>query len=145
MLIRTYYLLLNNKSALEMVRNVYKYILIDEFQDINKVQFEVLKLICSPLNNIFAVGDEDQSIYGFRGARPDLLEFEQYFNNTKKIILDINYRSKSEIVHTANRLIDKNKNRYEKSLSVVRGMEEVLPIFLHMIQRKKPYILPGNN
>lgn len=71
MLIRTYYLLLNNKSALEMVRNVYKYILIDEFQDINKVQFEVLKLICSPLNNIFAVGDEDQSIYGFRGARPD--------------------------------------------------------------------------
>ncbi len=71
MLIRTYYLLLNNKSALEMVRNVYKYILIDEFQDINKVQFEVLKLISSPLNNIFAVGDEDQSIYGFRGARPD--------------------------------------------------------------------------
>ncbi|ENZ9534894.1 TPA: ATP-dependent helicase [Clostridioides difficile] len=122
MLIRTYYLLLNNKSALEMVRNVYKYILIDEFQDINKVQFEVLKLICSPLNNIFAVGDEDQSIYGFRGARPDfLLEFEQYFNNTKKIILDINYRSKSEIVHTANRLIDKNKNRYEKIIKCSQG------------------------
>ncbi len=121
MLIRTYYLLLNNKSALEMVRNVYKYILIDEFQDINKVQFEVLKLISSPLNNIFAVGDEDQSIYGFRGARPD---FCLNLNNTLiilKIILDINYRSKSEIVHTANRLIDKNKNRYEKSLSVVRG------------------------
>ncbi len=72
-----------------------------------------------------------------------LLEFEQYFNNTKKIILDINYRSKSEIVHTANRLIDKNKNRYEKIIKCSQGMEEVLPIFLRMIQRKKPYILPG--
>lgn len=71
-----------------------------------------------------------------------LLEFEQYFNNTKKIILDINYRSKSEIVYTANRLIDKIKIDMKKSLSVVRGMEEVLPTFLHMIQRKKPYILP---
>lgn len=99
-----------------MVRNVYKYILIDEFQDINKVQFEVLKLISSPLNNIFAVGDEDQSIYGFRGARPD---FCLNLNSTLiilKIILDINYRSKSEIVHTANRLIDKIRIDMKKLL-----------------------------
>ena len=85
MLIKTYYLLSNNKQALEMVRNVYKYILVDEFQDINKVQFEVLKLMANPNNNIFVVGDEDQSIYGFRGARPDfLLQFEEYFQGYRK-------------------------------------------------------------
>lgn len=115
MLIRTYYMLLNNPQALQMVQSVYKYILIDEFQDVNKVQFEVIKLIANPKNNIFVVGDEDQSIYGFRGARPDfLIEFEKYFKNSKKIILDINYRSKSEIIGMANRLINKNKNRYNK-------------------------------
>lgn len=115
MLIRTYYLLKNNSDVLNIVRSVYKYILIDEFQDINKVQFEVIKLIANPDNNIFVVGDEDQSIYGFRGARPDfLLQFKDYFKDAKEVRLDINYRSKSEIIGTANRLIDKNENRYNK-------------------------------
>ena len=78
MLIKTYELLKNNKAALDRVRSVYRYILVDEFQDINKVQFEALKLIANPSNNIFVVGDEDQSIYGFRGSRPDfLLELEE--------------------------------------------------------------------
>lgn len=122
MLLRTYFLLKNNSKALETVRSVYRYILVDEFQDINKVQFEVLKLISNPLNNIFVVGDEDQSIYGFRGARPDfLLEFEEYFNGTKKVLLDINYRSKSEIIDIANRLIEKNSNRYEKVIKCSQG------------------------
>ena len=122
MLLRTYYLLKNNSKALETVRSVYRYILVDEFQDINKVQFEVLKLISNPLNNIFVVGDEDQSIYGFRGARPDfLLEFEEYFSGTKKVMLDINYRSKGEIIDVANRLIEKNSNRYEKVIKCSQG------------------------
>lgn len=122
MLIKTYNLLKYNKSALDMVRNVYRYILVDEFQDINRVQFEVLKLISHPNNNIFVVGDEDQSIYGFRGARPDfLLQFEKYFNNTTKILLDINYRSKSEIIDIANRLIEKNENRYDKVIKCDQG------------------------
>ncbi|MGL4913553.1 MAG: ATP-dependent helicase [Romboutsia sp.] len=122
MLIKTYELLLNNKQALERVRNAYKYILVDEFQDINKVQFEVLKLISNPINNIFVVGDEDQSIYGFRGSRPDfLLEFEEYFDKTKKVVLDINYRSKEEIIEVANRLIEKNENRYEKVIKCGQG------------------------
>ncbi|MGL5712717.1 MAG: ATP-dependent helicase [Paraclostridium sp.] len=121
MLIKTYYLLKDNKNALDRVRNVYKYILVDEFQDINKVQFEVIKLIASPINNIFVVGDEDQSIYGFRGSRPDfLLEFEQYFNDSKKYILDINYRSKKGIIDIANKLIHKNENRYEKVIKCDR-------------------------
>lgn len=122
MLIKTYELLKNNKAALDRVRSVYKYILVDEFQDINKVQFEALKLIANPSNNIFVVGDEDQSIYGFRGSRPDfLLEFEEYFSNTKKVLLDINYRSKGEIINIANRLIEKNTNRYEKVIKCGQG------------------------
>ena len=122
MLIKTYELLKNNKEALDRVRSVYRYILVDEFQDINKVQFESLKLIANPNNNIFVVGDEDQSIYGFRGSRPDfLLEFEDYFSNTKKVLLDINYRSKYEIIDTANRLIEKNVNRYEKIIKCGQG------------------------
>ena len=122
MLLRTYYLLKNNSKALETVRSVYRYILVDEFQDINKVQFEVLKLISNPQNNIFVVGDEAQRIYGFRGARPDfLLEFEEYFSGTKKVMLDINYRSKGEIIDVANRLIEKNSNRYEKVIKCSQG------------------------
>lgn len=122
MLIKTYELLLNNNQALQRVRSAYKYILVDEFQDINKVQFEVLKLIANPMNNIFVVGDEDQSIYGFRGSRPDfLLEFEEYFEGTNKVVLDINYRSKEEIIDIANRLIEKNENRYEKVIKCGQG------------------------
>lgn len=122
MLIKTYELLKNNKSALDRVRSAYRYILVDEFQDINKVQFEALKLIANPNNNIFVVGDEDQSIYGFRGSRPDfLLEFEEYFLNTNKVLLDINYRSKGEIIDIANRLIEKNENRYEKVIKCGQG------------------------
>lgn len=115
MLIKTYDLLKRDINALNMVRDKYKFILVDEFQDINKVQFEVMKLICNPDNNIFVVGDEDQSIYGFRGARPDfLIEFEKYFGKSEKIVLDSNYRSYSEILEVSNKLIEKNKNRYEK-------------------------------
>lgn len=121
MLIKTYNLLKQNKQILDRVRSVYRYILVDEFQDINKVQFEVIKLIASPNNNIFVVGDEDQSIYGFRGSRPDfLLEFEDYFKGSKKYVLDINYRSKKEITYIANKLIQNNENRYEKSIKCDR-------------------------
>lgn len=121
MLIKTYNLLKSNTRVLDRVRSVYRYILVDEFQDINKVQFEVIKLITSPTNNIFVVGDEDQSIYGFRGSRPDfLLEFEQYFSNSKKYVLDINYRSKKGIIDIANKLIHKNENRYEKVIKCDR-------------------------
>lgn len=121
MLIKTYNLLNQNKQILDRVRAAYRYILVDEFQDINKVQFEVIKLIASPNNNIFVVGDEDQSIYGFRGSRPDfLLEFEDYFKGSKKYVLDINYRSKKDITDIANKLIQNNENRYEKSIKCDR-------------------------
>lgn len=118
MLILTYILLQKSPEVLNIVRQVYRYILIDEFQDINRVQFEVIKLIAYPENNVFAVGDEDQSIYGFRGARPDfMMDFDTHFPNAECIILDTNYRSKKNIVDISRKLIKNNKNRHEKNIT----------------------------
>ncbi|WAW15195.1 ATP-dependent helicase [Peptostreptococcus equinus] len=117
MLIMTYELLNTNNDVLSIVRQVFKYILIDEFQDINRVQFETIRLIAHPNNNIFVVGDEDQSIYGFRGARPDfMLNFSKYFKGAQEIVLDTNYRSKRNIVDCSQGLIKNNKDRYDKNI-----------------------------
>ena len=70
------------------LRNSFQYILIDEFQDINNIQFEIIKLLSSPNENLFVVGDDDQSIYGFRGANPDfILEFDSTYKNAKRLYL----------------------------------------------------------
>ncbi|MZQ75400.1 MAG: UvrD-helicase domain-containing protein [Peptoclostridium sp.] len=117
MLVLTYKLLLENPDALETIKSRFRYILIDEFQDINRVQLEVLKLIAGREGNIFAVGDDDQSIYSFRGARPEFMyEFESFFAKPEKIILDINYRSCKEIIETSNRLIMHNAARNDKCM-----------------------------
>lgn len=94
MLYDCYDLLKTNNKVLDFWRNKFKYILIDEFQDISKVQYELIKLLAAPDNNLFIVGDDDQSIYKFRGARPEfLLNFPEDFKNAGKVILNINYRS----------------------------------------------------
>lgn len=117
MLIQAYDLLNNDPAILSIVRQVFKYILIDEFQDINRVQFELIRLIAGQENNLFVVGDEDQSIYVFRGARPDfMLEFDQYFPSARHILLDTNYRSSKDIVDLSLGLIKKNKKRHPKDL-----------------------------
>lgn len=117
MLIQAHDLLNNDPAILSIVRQVFKYILIDEFQDINRVQFELIRLIAGQENNLFVVGDEDQSIYGFRGARPDfMLEFDQYFPSARHILLDTNYRSSKDIVDLSLGLIKKNKKRHPKDL-----------------------------
>lgn len=117
MLIKTYEILFKNEEILNIIRRVFRYILIDEFQDINKVQFEIIKLIAHNKNNLFVVGDEDQSIYGFRGSRPDfMVGFSNYFENAKKIFLKKNYRSKRNIISISQNLISKNTNRYKKTI-----------------------------
>ncbi|MBC2575358.1 ATP-dependent helicase [Peptostreptococcus canis] len=117
MLIKTYEILFKNEEILNIIRQVFRYILIDEFQDINKVQFEIIKLIAHNKNNLFVVGDEDQSIYGFRGSRPDfMVDFSNYFENAKKIFLKKNYRSKRNIISISQNLISKNTNRYKKTI-----------------------------
>ena len=110
-----YLLLCENHTILEQWRELYKYILIDEFQDNNRIQMNIIELLASPLNNIFVVGDDDQSIYGFRGARPEIMiEFKDYYPEAELIVLDVNYRSTQSIINVAGRVIENNKTRLDK-------------------------------
>lgn len=117
MLIKCYNLLRENNQVREFWQNKYKYILIDEFQDCNKVQYECIKMLVSDECNLFIVGDDDQSIYGFRGSKPDyLLNFPNEFNNVEKVVLNTNYRSTEQIINLSNHIISENKTRYEKNI-----------------------------
>lgn len=117
MLIRCYNLLRENEDIRNAWKNRYRYILIDEFQDINKVQYECIKLLTCEQNNLFVVGDDDQSIYKFRGSRPDFLfQFLKDFKNVKQVILNINYRSTDQIIALCNNIIKENKNRFQKDI-----------------------------
>ena len=117
----------NCRSLLEENRAVrgywqerFRYILIDEFQDINPVQYEVVKLLAASPYNIFAVGDDDQAIYGFRGSQPECLKrFEAEFQ-ARRLLLDVNYRSEREIVRSSLSVIGENKNRFVKQLRAAR-------------------------
>lgn len=117
MLVYCYELLTKRPDILSAWQNKYQYILVDEFQDINKVQYDVIKLLAEKSRNIFIVGDDDQSIYGFRGAKPELmLDFSKDYVDTIKINLDINYRSTSNIVNSAKSVIDNNSKRFYKDI-----------------------------
>lgn len=117
MLVLCYELFIKRPDILKKWQERYSYILIDEFQDINKVQYDVIRMLALPQNNLFIVGDDDQSIYKFRGARPEImLGFEKDYPNVKKVLLDVNYRSTKAIVNGAKKIIQKNKNRYVKNI-----------------------------
>lgn len=95
----------------------YRHILIDEFQDINRLQYEIVRMIAKPEDNLFIVGDDDQSIYRFRGARPEImLGFERDYPQAKRILLDVNYRCTEEITKAAIRLIENNEKRFKKEI-----------------------------
>jgi DNA helicase-2/ATP-dependent DNA helicase PcrA len=131
MLIGCYQLFTEQPQLLSIYHNRFHYFLIDEFQDINKVQYELMKLLSSKSNNICAVGDDDQSIYAFRGSDPHyLLDFEQDFPTAKVVILDQNYRSNHPIVATANAIIKKNKQRRAKSM-IAQYDRDHAPIFFY--------------
>lgn len=118
MLIYCYELLSQRQDILRMWQKQYPFILIDEFQDINKVQYEVVKLLAKPYNNLFIVGDDDQSIYGFRGARPDIMQqFLKDYKDAVKYKLSVNYRCSGNIVNAAGRVIKNNKNRFDKEIT----------------------------
>lgn len=118
MLVYCYELLAQRKDILSSWQRKFQYILIDEFQDINQVQFKIIKMLALPENNLFAVGDDDQSIYRFRGAKPELmLGFEKAYPQAKRVLLDINYRSPTEIVEASLRLISHNAQRFEKKIT----------------------------
>ncbi|MFQ9511398.1 MAG: ATP-dependent helicase, partial [Lachnospiraceae bacterium] len=117
MLRMTYELLTARKDILSLWQQKYQYILIDEFQDINRVQYDVIRLLAAPNNNLFVVGDDDQSIYRFRGAKPEImLGFEKDYKDAIRILLDTNYRSTQNIVEAAAQLIKNNKARFDKEI-----------------------------
>lgn len=104
-------LLKKDAVLLASLRRRFRYLLVDEFQDINPVQYEVMKLLGAEHRNLFVVGDEDQSIYGFRGSAPECVRrFKEEFG-AMQILLNANYRSTAQIVETADRVIAENKNR----------------------------------
>lgn len=118
MLIGCYQLFKDDPALLENYQSRFQYFLIDEFQDINKVQYELIKLLSAKSKNVCAVGDDDQSIYAFRGSDPSyLLEFEYDFPNARMVVLDQNYRSNHEIVSVANQIISQNKRRRAKTMN----------------------------
>lgn len=120
MLVLCYELFQKRPDILQMWQKKFQYILIDEFQDINQVQYDVIRMLALPENNLFIVGDDDQSIYRFRGARPEImLGFSKDYPNAKSIILDVNYRSTKAVVSAARRVIERNENRYQKEIITV--------------------------
>ncbi len=95
----------------------YRYLLIDEFQDIAPIQYHLIQLLAAPENNIFIVGDDDQSIYGFRGAKPDIMRnFPKDYPDAEIVALQINYRSTPQVVSSAGKLISHNRNRFPKEI-----------------------------
>lgn len=130
MLVMTYELFKARPDLLAKWREKFQYILIDEFQDINKAQYEVVRLLAAPKNNLFIVGDDDQSIYRFRGAKPEImLGFEQDYPGTNKVLLGTNYRSTAKIVETAGKVIENNKKRFPKLITSNR--EEGEKVHIH--------------
>ena len=107
----------------------YRFILVDEFQDINQAQYEVIRLLAAPENNLFIVGDDDQSVYGFRGAKPGIMmEFKKDFPDAKQVVLNINYRSTAHIVNGALRVINHNRMRYPKEIRASRKADKTVHV-----------------
>ncbi|SFZ98740.1 ATP-dependent DNA helicase UvrD/PcrA/Rep, epsilon proteobacterial type 2 [hydrothermal vent metagenome] len=122
LLMLTYKILDENEELRKETSNRYKYIMVDEYQDTNELQYRILEHLCSEHENICVVGDDDQSIYGWRGANiRNILEFASNFKNTKTIKLETNYRSTEPILKAANTLIEHNSTRLGKKLTSHKG------------------------
>ena len=142
MLVQCYALFRKKPEILQGWQKRFQYILIDEFQDINRVQYEVIRMLAAPRYNLFVVGDDDQSIYGFRGAKPELMLYmKQEFPSLRTISLTVNYRSTEFITGAAARVILHNDTRFYKRVQSFRGrgqnvhVQEVLDE-----QEEAPYV-----
>lgn len=130
LLLRCYELLERDANIRQHYQNRFRYILVDEFQDTNRLQYQWLKLLAGKENCMFAVGDDDQSIYGFRGARVgNMRDFETDFNVQSVVKLEENYRSHSNILDAANAIISHNKNRLGKNLWTSAGAGEPVRVY----------------
>ena len=118
MLLYCYELFDKRKDILGAWQRKFRYILVDEFQDINQLQYDIVRLLAKPEDNLFIVGDDDQSIYHFRGARPEImLNFTKDYPKARQVVLDVNYRCSGKILSSAMKVIGQNKTRFSKKLS----------------------------
>ena len=125
----TYKLLDENQDLAQQTSQKYQYIMIDEYQDTNELQLKLIQKLCCAHNNICVVGDDDQSIYGWRGAHiRNIMEFDEDFSGANIFKLEENYRSRSPILKTANALIEHNRSRLGKKLIATRGSGEDVSI-----------------
>lgn len=130
MMVYCYELLKERRDILQGLQKRYRYILVDEFQDINKIQYEITRMLALPENNLFIVGDDDQSIYGFRGSKPEImLHFKEDYPDAIETVLDTNYRCNRNITEGALRVIGNNQIRFAKKLISAKDYEE--PIQVH--------------
>ncbi len=131
MLTQCYQLLCEDAAVREYWQRKYKFILVDEFQDVNQAQFACLQILAEKHQNLFVVGDDDQSIYAFRGARPDfLLHFPTLYPAAKKVTLNTNYRSTERIVNLAERVIGNNEVRFVKNMKGIGEAGDKVTFFL---------------
>lgn len=122
MLLHTWELLTKRPDILSAWQRKFRYLLVDEFQDINQLQYDILKLLAAPEDNLFIVGDDDQSIYRFRGAKPEImLNFQKDYPSAGQVILNDNFRSTEQIVEAAGRVIVHNQMRFPKEITARGG------------------------
>ena len=131
LLVNTLKLFKEHKDVLSFYQKKLEYVLVDEFQDTNSVQYQIVRLLAAPQNNLFVVGDDDQSIYAFRGATvKNILDFERDFPGTKVVALEQNYRSPGNVLKASHAVIEKNINRKQKKLWTERRDEQRLFTFV---------------
>lgn len=138
MVMYTYDLFSKRPDILATWQKRFRFILVDEFQDINRLQYENIKMLALPDNNLFIVGDDDQSIYGFRGAKPDImLSFPRQYEGLSQVTIGTNYRCREQILAAASKLIANNQKRYDKQLTASRGKGDAVHVaqFENMISQ----------
>ncbi len=116
-----YELFLKRPDILSLWQKKFQYILIDEFQDINKLQYDIVRMLAKPEDNLFIVGDDDQSIYRFRGAMPEImLNFRKDYPEARQVLLNVNYRCSRPILRQAMKVIGNNEQRFKKELTAAK-------------------------
>ena len=142
LLLLPYQILENDLEFAKTQSNIYQYITVDEYQDTNTLQYKILKKLCTSHENICVVGDDDQSIYGWRGAKiENILNFQNQFDNVKLVKLEQNYRSVGSILNAANILIEHNKKRLGKTLVCTKDHGEEINIFYSDDEKKESDII----
>ena len=138
MLTYTYELFRQRPDILSAWQKKYQYILIDEFQDINQIQYDIMRMLAKPADNLFIVGDDDQSIYRFRGSKPEImLQFTKVYPKAKVVTLDVNYRCTSAVVEASRRLIAHNEERFKKTITAHRREQDPVRFFLFEDERQE--------